>query len=447
MLAEFAAYESDRMGDVWREVRERRARLGLPVNGHNQFGYRKQGDAFVVDRRTGPVIADLYRRYVAGESLRSLARWLNRGRYMAANPRMPRTVWSHGTVAALLDRGFAAGYIVAEGQYLPGAQKALITEAEWLAYRSRREQTSWQHHTDRDAFLLEGLLTCRCGTAMTPEEALGGDRKKYRCRSHGTPSRSSTVNQNRIDTLIPSWLRKLAEDPRTSAIAKQDAERWARERWRAARVLAASLPALEVHLKSAVLDEIALTEGQAAVIDPALLAQALLEDWQHLNNPSRRARLRALVVRFVVDNTYSTPVLDVFTTWGETMRFWGYVEPAAPTPTVKDSPHTVTGDTSAEPRYDDWLTVQEAARLLGVCPSTLNQWRRAGILPDATSISGRHVYQLRELRQLAHAPKKTGGIDRGAALALVVLDVSSSPGTAEHIASAGQVWQPRHPNE
>jgi site-specific DNA recombinase len=140
MLAEFAAYESDRMGDVWREVRERRARLGLPVNGHNQFGYLKQGDAFVADRRTGPVIADLYRRYVAGESLRSLARWLNRGRYMAANPRMPRTVWSHGTVAALLDRGFAAGYIVAEGQYLPGAQKALITEAEWLAYRSRREQ-------------------------------------------------------------------------------------------------------------------------------------------------------------------------------------------------------------------------------------------------------------------------------------------------------------------
>jgi hypothetical protein len=212
-------------------------------------------------------------------------------------------------------------------------------------------------------------------------------------------------------------------------------------------VLAASLPALEVHRKSAVLDEIALAEGQAAVIDPAMLAQALLEDWQHLSNPGRRARLRALVVRFVVDNTYSTPVLDVFTTWGETMRFWGYAEPAAPTPTVKDRPHTVMGGTSAEPRSDGWLTVQEAARLLGVCPATVNQWRRAGILPDARSISGRHLYQLRELRQLAHAPKKTGGIDRGAALALVVLDVSSSPGTAEHIASAGQVWQPRHPNE
>jgi site-specific DNA recombinase len=66
MLAEFAAYESDRMGDLWREVRERRARLGLPVTGRAQLGYLKVGGAYVPDRRTGPVVRNLYRRFNEG---------------------------------------------------------------------------------------------------------------------------------------------------------------------------------------------------------------------------------------------------------------------------------------------------------------------------------------------------------------------------------------------
>jgi DNA invertase Pin-like site-specific DNA recombinase len=50
MLAEFAAFESDRIGDVWKEVHARRTKQGLPANGKPRFGYR------VVDgvHRPGP---------------------------------------------------------------------------------------------------------------------------------------------------------------------------------------------------------------------------------------------------------------------------------------------------------------------------------------------------------------------------------------------------------
>ena len=62
-----AAFESDRVGDVWREVRERRVALGLPSNGAEMFGYRKRADGrYVPDRRTGPILADLYRRSIRG---------------------------------------------------------------------------------------------------------------------------------------------------------------------------------------------------------------------------------------------------------------------------------------------------------------------------------------------------------------------------------------------
>jgi DNA invertase Pin-like site-specific DNA recombinase len=52
MLAEFAAFESDRLADIWREVRDRRISLGLPPWGHRQFGYVQRHGAYVIDKKT-----------------------------------------------------------------------------------------------------------------------------------------------------------------------------------------------------------------------------------------------------------------------------------------------------------------------------------------------------------------------------------------------------------
>src|SRR6266702_7772467 len=40
MLAEFAAFEAERIGDGWREAHDRRTRHGLPHNGKPRWGYR-----------------------------------------------------------------------------------------------------------------------------------------------------------------------------------------------------------------------------------------------------------------------------------------------------------------------------------------------------------------------------------------------------------------------
>jgi site-specific DNA recombinase len=327
VLAEFAAFESERMGDVWREVRERRARLGLPVGGQRQFGYRKVDGQYVVDRRTGAKLVDIYRRYNAGESFRSLARWLNARGQLPAKPGVGKPTWSHKTVSDVMDRGFAAGHIIANGEFLPGAHKPLITEAEWQAYQRRRDATRWHARTDHARFLLDGFLTCQCGTAMTCEHGIA--KNKYRCRSHGTANRQSTASSDRVDQLVIEWVGALATEPLWGDRAREESRTWAESQWRLARELATQLSAAGLETREAINNQIAVAEARSATIDPVRIAQGVLADWPVLTNGQRRSRLRLLVRDFVLEHTATTTlVMEVRTAWNSSMRFWGSVRPS-----------------------------------------------------------------------------------------------------------------------
>ena len=136
MLAELAAYESDRTADIWREIWGRRARNGLPSHGHNVFGYRKRDGHYVPDRKTGPIVAELNQRYVDGSRHLPLVHWLNQAK--VRTPRMGRA-WTQPALVKAMGNGFAAGYVRYLGELLPGAHKPLITEELWLAYQARPE--------------------------------------------------------------------------------------------------------------------------------------------------------------------------------------------------------------------------------------------------------------------------------------------------------------------
>jgi hypothetical protein len=121
MLAEFAAYESDRMGDIWREIQARRIRLGMPPVGREQFGYRKVKGVYVIDKRTGPMLGELYRRYNKGASFTALAAWLHAQGVRPMRPRGPQTRWTSEVIAPMMDRGFAAGFITHPANTYPAA--------------------------------------------------------------------------------------------------------------------------------------------------------------------------------------------------------------------------------------------------------------------------------------------------------------------------------------
>lgn len=124
MLVEIAAFESERIGDQWRETHARRVSRGLPANGKPRFGYRRAGEGFEPDPETGPILAEAYRRFIAGDSAYTLVAWLNKiGARTAAGYGHSGGEFSRRTVIRMLDSGFGAGLIRSHGEYMPGAHE------------------------------------------------------------------------------------------------------------------------------------------------------------------------------------------------------------------------------------------------------------------------------------------------------------------------------------
>jgi Site-specific recombinases, DNA invertase Pin homologs len=217
MLTEFAAFESERIGDVWKESHARRVNQGLPANGKPRFGYQyTRADGFAPDPVSGPVLAEMYRRYNSGQSVYSLVQWANEG------PTRPVTgygpsgdgLWSARTIRRILDQGFGAGYITRHGERIPGAHQPVITTEEFEEYLARRETRRVSRRSERSEYLLSGLIRCACGSTMNAGLFGSGRTAKYRCKA-ANEKRAHTggyVATTVVEDAVLEWLRGIADD-------------------------------------------------------------------------------------------------------------------------------------------------------------------------------------------------------------------------------------------
>lgn len=225
MLAELAAFESERIGESWKETHARRVRQGRPANGKPRFGYTYTKETgFVPDPVDGETLRQLYLRYNAGASFATLVQWLNAGP-SKPSPGYSKTSdgrWGTGTVKSVLDSGFGAGLFKVGGIRHTGEHEAVITEAEWTEYLSRREQRAVQWPTGGAKYLLTGIIRCHCGSAMHGGRFGKGQIPGYRCsealskRAH----RGGVVQENVVERLVLGWLEGVAEQINTETAAK-----------------------------------------------------------------------------------------------------------------------------------------------------------------------------------------------------------------------------------
>jgi site-specific DNA recombinase len=170
MLAEISAWESERIGDQWKEAQSRRLRMGLPHSGGPRFGYvYDKATGYTPDAVSGPVLADLYARYIAGEGFQQLAISLNRSG--ARTMRGGR--WTATTLMRQLDSGFAAGLLQTgtrrgTPEHQPGGHPPLIATATWEAYlRQRNRLRRMPPRARHPIYPLTGLVKCGlCGSAL-----------------------------------------------------------------------------------------------------------------------------------------------------------------------------------------------------------------------------------------------------------------------------------------
>lgn len=191
MVAEMNAFEAERIGEVWKEAHQRRVSAGLPATGKPKWGYAydRETKMHVPDPETGPVLASMYRRYVAGESVYALSRWLNAHGYrtLAGGP------WSDRTLRRVLDSGFAAGFFLVRGVMHEGRHEPLIDRDLWRAYQDSRAARRVVHpRVERSSYLLAGLIRCaRCGGAMVANYVDPGTRLSRRARGAAEGKRYS----------------------------------------------------------------------------------------------------------------------------------------------------------------------------------------------------------------------------------------------------------------
>lgn len=329
MLTEFAAFESERIGDVWRESHARRVRNGMPANGKPRFGYAySREEGFTPDPVTGPILARLYREYISGVSIYALVKELNdQGVTTVPGYGQGDRRWSDRTLRRVLDSGFAAGLFRAGDELHQGRHEAIITSAEWAAFLEARARRSVYRRTERSEYLLSGLVRCACGSSMTAGQFGEARQAKYRCsdahkkRTHA----GGYVTASFVEAAVFEWLlayqrdlseisRRRAEEVKLRAVispAEQITQRLDRLASKVARLhdlYADGGMTREEHQVAieSLRDEqaklrVALQGAEAAAARPHVqILPDLINRWDELPIPKRRELLRALIEVVVV---------------------------------------------------------------------------------------------------------------------------------------------------
>lgn len=210
MLVELAAFESDRIGEVWKEVHERRIGLGLPAAGGERFGYVRTDTGYEPHSETGPILAGMYESYINGISPRTIAERLNEAGFRTTKG----GPFGRERVQAILDAGFAAGLLSTgtgyRARHIPGAHPPIIDQATWDAYRAKRAGT----HAPRrpsTGYALSGLLICGdCGANMWATNMGRRSGYGYVCSQYMRTRKvlCVTISRTRAEKEVLAWVSR-----------------------------------------------------------------------------------------------------------------------------------------------------------------------------------------------------------------------------------------------
>lgn len=225
VMTEYAAFQSEQIGEQWEEVRQRRLSLGLPASGRLPFGWIRADGRIAPHPEHAPIVVEMYRRYLDGDGAAAIASWLNEQRIPAPNG----GTWRRTRPLGVMDSPVHAGGIPYRGAIYPGQHAPIIDDATWTAYRAERTRRRDTSEKPRDyQHLLSGLLVCSCGERMHGKGSTTAGKvyRGYLCsdtlNGHQTRAYISALT---IDPLVTDWLLSL--DPAV-VDAPSDAARSAR---------------------------------------------------------------------------------------------------------------------------------------------------------------------------------------------------------------------------
>jgi hypothetical protein len=222
IFAAFAAKESGRRSARVARKMLANAEAGLP-HGTAQRAFGYETGNMVVREDEAQIVRDLVARTIAGESMRSLAQWLNDHeiRTVSGKP------WITTTLRALVQSGRIAGLREHKGQVVgPAVWEPIITPAQRdqvLAVFAAKARSTKRIPR---RYVLSGMLRCgKCGnTLFSAARTQGQDRRvrRYVCLSgpdHRGCGRLTVVAVPVEDLLVDAVLARLDSPGLRNALA------------------------------------------------------------------------------------------------------------------------------------------------------------------------------------------------------------------------------------
>lgn len=211
VAANESASKSRRVRSKMRQVAE----SGMPHGGSNRpFGY--EADAITINRREARIIKACAERFIAGESLRSIAAWMNE----QAIPTVTGGGWTTTTLKQMLTNPRLIGLRTHNGEVVGrAAWKPILTQAQHdqiLNMVARRAQSG--RRAPR-RYLLSGMCRCgKCGNRLF--SAARKTSRRYVCLSgpdHGGCG-SLTVVAEPVEILIADMVLYRLDTPDLAAL-------------------------------------------------------------------------------------------------------------------------------------------------------------------------------------------------------------------------------------
>ena len=191
ILAAVAAQESGRKSERLKRKARETAEAGRPNGGYlRPFGYEK--DRVTVIESEAAVIREVAARYIAGESLISLTKWLQGAGHLS----MAGLPWHTSTLRTMLANPRIAGLRAHNGVVVAKAVwPAIISEEQRAQIMAAMERRRVSGRRTPRRYLLSGLLRCgNCGNKLFSSSRI--DSRRYVCSSspdHGGCGRLTVV--------------------------------------------------------------------------------------------------------------------------------------------------------------------------------------------------------------------------------------------------------------
>ena len=150
----------------------------LRASGRRIFGYAvDEGDHFVPDPRTAPVVREVFERYVGGQSATEICAWLNHTGTLTPRGK----TWCTQNLMQLLGQVAYIGTYKYAGHEVEGGMPAIVSRETFEeAARVREDRRKHKRRRVMESYLFTGKIFClECGRPMCGTAGTSGTGKKY----------------------------------------------------------------------------------------------------------------------------------------------------------------------------------------------------------------------------------------------------------------------------